>query len=689
MPNRLAQSQSLYLRKHAENPVDWWPWCDEALETARREDKLIFLSIGYSSCHWCTVMEGEAFSDPAIAEYLNAQFLPVKVDREERPDIDSLYMQTVQMMIGQGGWPLNVFLTPADLVPFYGGTYFPVEPRHGRPGFLQVLQAIRRYYDSEKDKLATQKSTLLHHLDQTTNLNPVAELGHELLERGIQQNTAVVAAQGTGPNFPMIPYAGLALQGSRFKFESNDDARNTCAQRGLDLALGGIYDHVGSGFHRYTVDSTWSVPHFEKMLYDNGQIVEYLANLWSAGVQDPAIWGAIAGTVEWLQREMTAPGGYFYAAQDADSFVTPADMEPEEGQFYVWLYSELEETLDPQELAALSQAFFVSPQGNFERNLIVLQRREPGELPASVETALAKLFAVRYGSSSDSLNTFPPAHNNQAAKTGSWPGRIPPVTDTKMIVAWNSLMISGLARASTVLAEPSYLELASTAANFIWEQQRIEGRLRRINYDGRAEVLAQSEDYALLIKALLDLQQASLLAGSADDQHWLEAALSLQQEFDQHLWSQEGGGYYNTASDTSRELLVRERSWIDNATPAANGVAIANLVRLALLKGNLDYLDQAEQALKAFGGMMGDSPTACPSLFTALDWYYHHTLIRTRQPQLSLSAQQHLPTVVYALEPNLPAGTVGLVCQGLSCREPAQSQAQLAEQASQSQLRTT
>ena len=323
MTNRLAESQSLYLRKHAENPIDWWSWCDEALEVARRENKPIFLSIGYSSCHWCTVMEGEAFSDSAIADYMNANFIPIKVDREERPDLDSIYMQTLQMITGQGGWPLNVFLSPDDLVPFYGGTYFPVDPRYGRPGFLQILQAIHRFYNTETAKVRSLKEELLGYLQQGSILSTDANVSlqsDELLQQGIEKNTGVLTPAVDSPCFPMIPHAELALRGARFNFESKYDGKQICLQRGLDLALGGIYDHVAGGFHRYTVDPTWTVPHFEKMLYDNGQIVEYLANLSSTGVREPAFERAIAGTVNWLQREMTAPEGYFYAAQDADSF---------------------------------------------------------------------------------------------------------------------------------------------------------------------------------------------------------------------------------------------------------------------------------------------------------------------------------------------------------------------------------
>jgi len=700
MTNRLAQSQSLYLRKHAENPIDWWPWCDEALKTAKATNKPIFLSIGYSSCHWCTVMEGEAFSDPAIAQYMNENFLPIKVDREERPDIDSIYMQALQMMTGQGGWPLNVFLTPDERVPFYGGTYFPIEPRYGRPGFLQVLQAVRRFYDVEKTKLQTFKEEILTHLQQAVAPATTVELSDDLLERGIETNTRVVGAGNYGPSFPMMPYAELVLRGTRFDFSFQSDAEQAVRSRGLDLAKGGIYDHVAGGFHRYTVDATWTVPHFEKMLYDNGQIVEFLANLWSAGVQEAAFQRAIAGTVQWLKREMTSPRGFFYAAQDADSFIDPHAIEPEEGAFYVWSYRELEQLLTPDELAELKAQFTITSEGNFEGNN-VLQRRHSEEFSETAETALAKLFEVRYGAKPAAVETFPPARNNQEAKESHWPGRIPSVTDTKMIVAWNSLMISGLARAYSVFRQPEYLKLATGAANFILDNQWVEGRFHRLNYDGQPSVLAQSEDYALFIKALLDVHQAvlGLKAGDwglgqslSDSQsprpnYWLEKAIKVQEEFDEFLWSVELGGYYNAANDASGELLVRERSYADNATPSANGVAIANLVRLALLTENLEYLDQAEQALQAFSSVMNQSSQLCPSLFTALDWYRYCTLIRSIADQLASLSAQYFPTSVYQLEADLPDGAVGLVCQGFTCKEPAYTIEQLLKQIQQSQVR--
>ncbi len=676
MVNHLESSQSLYLRKHAENPINWWYWCKSALEEAKQDNKPVFLSIGYSSCHWCTVMEGEAFSDRAIADYLNENFLPIKVDREERPDIDSIYMQALQMMTGQGGWPLNVFLTPDDLIPFYGGTYFPVEPKYGRPGFLEILKAIRRFYDNEPEKLTAFKGEILNNLQQSTLL-PVKgdnSLTKYLLNRGINANSAAIQPNDLGrPSFPMIPYSTIALQGSRLQGEYTYDPQALAQQRGLDLVTGGIYDHVGGGFHRYTVDSTWTVPHFEKMLYDNGQIVEYLADLWSSGLEKPAIKRAIALTVSWLQREMTNPKGYFYAAQDADNFTTSEEAEPEEGAFYIWSYAELESRLSATELAELQQEFTVTTSGNFEGNN-VLQCLGTGALSENLDRALDKLFIVRYGQPAAEIDTFPPAKNNQEAKTQEWPGRIPPVTDTKAIAAWNSLMISGLARAYGVFREQSYLDLAVNAVQLILQNQWLEGRLQRLNYDGEATVPAQSEDYALLIKALLDLQTAC-----PDAPQWLERAVAVQAEFDDLLWSIETGGYYNN-TDTERELLVRERSYMDNATPSANGIAIANLVRLSLLTDNLEYRDRAERGLQAFAVVMEKSPTACPSLFIALDWFLHGTSVKTSLENIKQLSSRYLPTTVFRIETDLPENSIALVCQGLSCLEPATSIEQILEQ---------
>ncbi len=707
MPNHLESASSLYLRKHADNPINWWYWCESALEIARRDNKPIFLSIGYSSCHWCTVMEGEAFSDRAIADYLNANFLPIKVDREERPDLDSIYMQALQMMTGQGGWPLNIFLTPQDLVPFYGGTYFPVEPRYSRPGFLELLQAIRKFYDVETNKLEDFKHEILHNLRQSAILPPPTTnlLDRELLERGIEINTQVLSPNDLGrPSFPMIPYAALALQGSRLpaaKFAS--EASTLCARRGLDLILGGIYDHVAGGFHRYTVDATWTVPHFEKMLYDNGQILEYLANLWSyrstslaltrkdeiTSLKFSSLIGAVAGTINWLKREMTAARGYFYASQDADNFADSEASEPEEGEFYTWSYAELAAMLTPEAFTELQTEFTVSEAGNFEGKN-VLQRLQDKELSPSLQQTLNQLFAIRYGATPDETLSFPPATDNQAAKTSNWAGRIPPVTDTKGIVAWNSLMISGLARAYGVFNQTAYLDLAIDCVNFILDRQWSDGRLQRLNYNeayqpcprkegsaphGVATVAAQAEDYALFIKALLDLQ-----AVLPTETKWLETSVTVQTEFDDLLWSLESAGYYNNTVDSSRDLPIRERSYMDNATPSANGVAISNLVRLALLTDNFDYLDRAERALQAFSTIMDRSPQACPTLFVALDWFLNGTVIKTTEECCQNLIPLYLPTTVHRIDTDLPANSIALVCRGTSCLEPAETWEQLLEQ---------
>ncbi|APB34532.1 thioredoxin domain-containing protein [Gloeomargarita lithophora Alchichica-D10] len=669
MANRLVHAQSLYLRKHGHNPIDWWPWGSAAIAQARKDNKPIFLSIGYSSCHWCTVMEGEAFSDQAVADTMNQYFLPIKVDREERPDIDHIYIQAVQLLIGQAGWPLNVFLDPQDLAPFYGGTYFPLTPRYGRPGFLELLRAVRQRYDQGKDQVEMVKSQILEYLQSPGKGQSLSTLDKNMLDNGYRKATSILSYQGPGNCFPMIPYAQAVLQSSRLGAPLNTE--HPAVQRGINLVLGGIFDHVAGGWHRYTVDPTWTVPHFEKMLYDNGLILEYISNLWSAGVQDDSLRRAVEKTVAWLGREMRSEAGYFYAAQDADNFVHAEDREPEEGRFYVWSDQELRQLLNDAELKGLEAAFDMETNGNFE-GLTVLQRLQGGRLANGVESALDKLFTHRYGSPSELCLKFPPAVDAQQAKTMNWPGRIPPVTDTKMIVAWNSLMISGLARAAMVFQEPNYGKLATQCAEFILKSQWVNGQLYRLNYDGQVAVIAQAEDYALWIKALLDLHQMAVsLPGEVNPELWLIKAQEFQAVFDEHYWSITSQGYYATAAAASGDLLVRERPCEDNAIPSANGVALTNLVRLALLAGDLTYLERAERGLQAFGQIVQEAPQSCPGLITALDWWFHPIQVKTRPEILAQIAGQFFPTTVLQPATDIPA--VALVCQGLTCQEPATS----------------
>jgi len=658
--------QSLYLRKHADNPIDWYPWGDEALEKARTENKPIFLSIGYSSCHWCTVMEHEAFSDTVIADYMNDRFVAIKVDREERPDLDSIYLQSVQIMGESGGWPLNLFLAPDDLVPFYGGTYFPIEPRYGRPGFLRVLQSILEIYHDRNQDIQDYKEQIVRNLHQVNKHTPVPIINDEVLANGIAKCAEVVTNRDYGTCFPMIPYANFLLRASRFESlnpESSDNIlKDKTQQRGLSLALGGIFDHVAGGWHRYTVDHTWTVPHFEKMLYDNGLIMEYLANLWISGLKEPAISRSCELTATWLQREMLAEEGCFYASQDADS-------EGREGKFWVWSFSELKKSFSTAELDLLVQEFTISVAGNFEETN-VLQRKKNGELSPEVEACLTKLFRLRYGEYSRPTDAFPVARSQADIREIDWEGRVPPVTDTKAITAWNALMISGLANAYRAFQKPIYKQLAVNAAKFILENQWIEGRLQRINYEGQAAVVAQSEDYAFLIKALLDMHQAI----PEEANFYLQQAIAIQAEFDRDFWDALSGGYFNTTSESSQHLLLRERNYQDNATPSPNGIAIANLVRIASVTKKLEYLDRAELALKRFGHVITNSPVACPSLLAAFDWFRNHTLVRTLPTQYEYFNRQYLPAVMLRLDKHLPnPDAIAIVCQGFACLEPAMS----------------
>ncbi len=643
--NRLLHEKSLYLRKHAYNPVAWWPWCAEARQLAQELDRPIFLSIGYSSCHWCTVMENEAFSDPAIANYLNDHFIAIKVDREERPDLDSIYMQALQLMQEQGGWPLNIFLTPNDLVPFYGGTYFSIDARYGRSGFLQILELLYAYYKHQKTDLNARKLRLMDVLTSSNHLGIGKSIAQDSLRPAASAILPAVTRQTQGISFPMIPYADFLLRLSRFSWQELHNALvERTLDRGLDLSLGGIFDQIGGGFHRYTVDSQWTVPHFEKMLYDNGQIIEYLSNLWRSGQQEPAFQRAVELTVNWLDREMTAPEGYFYASQDADS-------EGEEGKYYVWTLDALQAILGKTTVQQLEQEFFLSIAGNFEHGTNVFQRRNIGALSLDSEQALKILLANRQN-------------------------RIAPVTDTKMIVAWNCLQISGLCAASVAFDRPDYLERATHCLQFILENQFLAGQLYRVNYEGTPKILATAEDYALLIRALLDIFEVT------QNSSWFAAAQKIQTEFDTYLLDTESGGYYTARAANKDELIVREKDYQDDSTPAANGIAAQNLLRLFALSDQPTYLKQAEQILLAFTQIIEQFPRACPSLLSAVDLYWNLSLVQTfpesHSTQVKLQ-QAYYPTTVYKqiLRPVDTEHAIALVCKGTTCLTPAKSEAEL------------
>jgi uncharacterized protein YyaL (SSP411 family) len=531
---------------------------------------------------------------------------------------------------------------------------------------LRVLQSILEIYHDRNQDIQDYKEQIVRNLHQVNKHTPVPIINDEVLANGIAKCAEVLTNRDYGTCFPMIPYANFLLRASRFGSlnpESSDNIlKDKAQQRGLSLALGGIFDHVAGGWHRYTVDHTWTVPHFEKMLYDNGLIMEYLANLWMSGLQEPAIARSCELTATWLQREMLAEEGCFYASQDADS-------EGREGKFWVWSFSELKKSFSAAELDLLVQEFTISVAGNFEETN-VLQRKKNGELSPEVEACLTKLFRLRYGEYSRPTDAFPVARSQADIREIDWEGRVPPVTDTKAITAWNALMISGLANAYRAFQKPIYKQLAVNAAKFILENQWIEGRLQRINYEGQATVVAQSEDYAFLIKALLDMHQAI----PEEANFYLQQAIAIQAEFDRDFWDALSGGYFNTTSESSQHLLLRERNYQDNATPSPNGIAIANLVRIASVTEKLEYLDRAELALKRFGHVITNSPVACPSLLAAFDWFRNHTLVRTLPTQYEYLNRQYLPAVMLRLDKHLPnPDAIAIVCQGFACLEPAMS----------------
>ena len=404
------------------------------------------------------------------------------------------------------------------------------------------------------------------------------------------------------------------------------------------------------------------------MLYDNGLIMEFLANLWSNNTNIPEIEDACEGTYNWLKREMTADEGYFYASQDADNFADINDDEPEEGDFYVWDYKQLEEILSTEEVSAFNETFYLSEKGNFEGKN-VLQKKEDKVVDSTIKKCLEKLFQLRYGHHPSELKHFPPARNYDEVKNIPWQGRIPPVTDTKMILSWNSLMISGLARAYGVFQQEKYLRLAKKAIDFILEHQWQDNRLYRLNYNGKLSTLAQAEDYALLIKALLDLGQND----PSDGVYYLEKAIAVQQEFDSYC-------YYNNAVDNQDDLLIRGKSYIDNAITSANGIAIANLVRLGLLTENLEYLDKAEKTLQLFSETMVKNPVSCPSLFAGLKWYLQGSSVKTNLDVKQKLLKEYLPTTVYQISEDLPSDSIGIVCKSLSCLAPATDKDELLEQ---------
>ncbi|MES1165463.1 MAG: thioredoxin domain-containing protein [Verrucomicrobiota bacterium] len=592
--NRLILESSPYLLQHAHNPVDWRPWGDEAFETARQLGRPVFLSIGYATCHWCHVMEAESFEDPEIAAFMNAHYVAIKVDREERPDVDAVYMAAVQALTQSGGWPMSVWLTPGR-EPFYGGTYFP--PRAGargaQVGFIEILRDIHATYVSDTARVGRAAEALVRavkaQMEASTETAAVARPGPALVDQAASVWRRLFDDVNGGlrraPKFPSNVPVRLLL---RAHARTGDPALLAMATLTLDkMAAGGMYDQLAGGFHRYSTDAVWLVPHFEKMLYDNALlIVAYTEAYQATGRPD---FGRVGReTCDYLLREMASPDGAFYSATDADS-LTP-DGHPEEGAFFIWSRREIEQVLAPRgadETARFIAHYGVTAQGNFE-GANILHVANPDESTwAALADARAALYAVRAR-------------------------RPPPLRDEKILAAWNGLAISGLAVAGRVLDEPRYVAAAARAANFVLGTMRVDGRLARSWKDGRTGAAGFLEDHAFLTAGLLDLFEATA------DRRWLESALSVGEETER-LFADSAGGWFMTAGDHER-LIAREKPAYDGAEPSGTSVALLSVMRLATLTTDDRWRAVADRALASLAPALAENPLALAEALLAVEY---------------------------------------------------------------------
>jgi uncharacterized protein len=631
--NRLIHETSPYLLQHAHNPVDWFAWGEEALAAARAEDKPIFLSIGYSACHWCHVMEHESFEDPETAALMNEKFVNIKVDREERPDLDAIYMDAVQAMTGQGGWPMSVWLTP-DGQPFHGGTYYPNETRYGMPSFQQVIRAVDEAYRTQRERVAGQAQRLTEMLTRTASLSAPegGEIGSDVLLDALQQMRQYFdddeGGFGSQPKFPQPMTLDFAL--SQYKRTGDLDALYMVELTLEKMAKGGIYDQLGGGFHRYSVDGYWLVPHFEKMLYDNAQLLRTYLHAWQV-TQRPLYRRVVEETIDYVLREMTSPAGGFYSTQDADS-------EGHEGKFFVWTPAEIESILEPHTAGIFESYYGVSERGNFEGKNILSVVRTPENLAdrfrigtSDVEQALAdarsQLFEAREL-------------------------RVKPARDEKVLTEWNGLMIHALAECGVVLGRNDALQAAVKAADFILEHMsQPDGRLLRSYKDGRARLNAYLEDYAALNRGLLALHEATF------DLRWLGEATRLMQVIFEQFHDSQNGGFFQTGVD-HEVLVARRKDVVDNAIPSGNSLAAEVLLRLAVFLDKDAYRREAGRILLMLKDAMASQPTGFGRMLGVLDAYLAPSREVAVAGDLADEATQALLAVVYARY--LPHTVLGL-----------------------------
>ena len=656
--NRLAKEKSPYLLKHAGNPVDWFSWGKEAFAKAKNDGKPVFLSIGYSTCHWCSVMERESFEDPKTAAFINKNFIPIKVDREERPEVDAYYMEAVQVMTGGGGWPLSVFLTP-DLKPFYGGTYFPPEPRYGMPSFMQVLEFVSNLWKERKEEVASNTQQILQAITPTAP-GQAPELGNSFLDEGY---TALVASFdpqhggfGGAPKFPLPGALGFLLR--YHKRTGKELALNAVLKTLDEVMAGGIRDHVGGGFHRYSTDRVWLVPHFEKMLYDNALLAKVFAEAYQVTRKEEYA-EVVKETLAWVHGEMKAKEGGFYSAEDADT-------AQGEGTYYTWTPLEVEEAAGATDGVAFNRFFGVTNTGNFEGRTIL--HFDPGTSPAGTEKrVLARVKRVLY-----------------EARVK----RPKPALDTKVLTSWNGLAISAFAFASLALEEPGLARDAEAAANFVLRRLKTNGKLLRRYAGGEAALDGTLEDYAFFAQGLLDLFEAT------SEPKWLREAIDLTTMMVDLLEDREGGGFYLTVSAEPARL----KESYDGPTPSGNSVAVLNLLRLSELTGRIEFRKAAERVLHAFASDLDRQPSAHVVMLEGLDLLINGSMeIVITAPSARAAGEMRaevfrkfLPdkvvlTATPATYEELSASSVLLegrkprpkprayVCRGFTCRLPADS----------------
>jgi hypothetical protein len=669
--NRLIHETSPYLQQHAHNPVDWYPWGAEALERARREDKPILVSIGYSACHWCHVMEHESFEDEEVARVMNELFVCIKVDREERPDLDKIY-QTAHQILAQrpGGWPLNMFLTPGDQMPFFGGTYFSRTPKHGMPAFTDLLRHVAEVYAKKRDAIQEQNNSLRDIFGrlQPPGPAPGVHVGPEVLEQAHtelqRQFDTRHGGFGAAPKFPHPTSLELCLHRwarSRHNGAEDKDALHMARHTLAAMAHGGIYDQIGGGFCRYSVDERWEIPHFEKMLYDNAQLLVLYADAWLA--TGASLFRRIATeTAEWVMREMQAPAGGYYSALDADS-------EGHEGKFYVWTADEIRSLLTPDEWDLVERRFGLQGTPNFEGQwhlnvsagaaTIAEQMLHPeSDVGTRLESARQKLFAAREQ-------------------------RVRPGRDEKILTSWNGLMIQAMAHAGRALERPDFIASAGRAMDFLHAQLWRDQRLLATHKDGKSHLNAYLDDHVFLIAGALELLQARFRRAD------LDFAIALADNVLEHFEDESHGGFYFTGDDHEK-LVYRPKPVSDDAIPSGNGVAARVLGQLGHLTGNLNYLHAAERTVEALYSGMQQQPSAHGALLLALEEQLAppQTVIlrgapEAMQPWQAVAGRQYHPHRLVLAIPGDVAGLPGIlaertarngvtayICTGHACSAP-------------------